>query len=208
MTFLYYTFTIIIQTIFNSVNFFYLLNCHNHSYSLQSVTYLYLCHNDVNCLRFRGAYLFAGRIKEQKFQISTRFQNENNNPLSSLNKIYVFTSWPQNIFACKTTIEHPTQYHFFLHSNFKTSAQTTVRTKAACANINQAVVLKKAFWLLKKMHIFFNVEISIVQIVNKLSPCKFYSQLLKKHQIWKKYVTPGISNLSNLFILHFITYKC
>lgn len=82
----------IIQTIFNSVNFFYLLNCHNHSYSLQSVTYLYLCHNDVNCLRFRGAYLFAGRIKEQKFQISTRFQNENNNPLSSLNKIYVFTS--------------------------------------------------------------------------------------------------------------------
>lgn len=132
----------------------------------------------------------------------------NNNPLSSLNKIYVFTSWPQNIFACKTTIEHPTQYHFFLHSDFKTSAQTTVRTKAACANINQAVVLKKAFWLLKKMHIFFNVEISIVQIVNKLSPCKFYSQLLKKHQIWKKYVTPGISNLSNLFILHFITYKC
>lgn len=76
MTFLYYTFTIIIQTIFNSVNFLYLLNCHNHSYSLQSVTYLYLCHNDVNCLRFRGAYLFAGRIKEQKFQISTRFQNE------------------------------------------------------------------------------------------------------------------------------------
>lgn len=76
VTFLYYTFTIIIQTIFNSVNFFYLLNCHNHSYSLQSVTYLYLCHNDVNCLRFRGAYLFAGRIKEQKFQISTRFQNK------------------------------------------------------------------------------------------------------------------------------------
>lgn len=67
---------------------------------------------------------------------------------------------------------------------------------------------KRHFGCWKKMHIFFNVEISIVQIVNKLSPCKFYSQLLKKHQIWKKYVTPGISNLSNLFILHFITYKC
>lgn len=32
----------------------------------------------------------------------------------------------------------------------------------------------------KKCTFFFNVEISIVQIVNKLSPCKFYSQLLKK----------------------------
>lgn len=116
---------------------------------------------------------------------SNHLQNENNNPLSSLNKIYVFTSWPQNIFARKTTIGHPTQYHFFLHSDFKTSAQTTVRTKAACANINQAVVLKKAFWLLKKFTFFW-----------------------KWNYLWKKYVTPGISNLSYLFILHFITYKC
>lgn len=39
---------------------------------------------------------------------------------------------------------------------------------------------KRHFGCWKKMHIFFNVEISIVQIVNKLSPCKFYSQLKKK----------------------------
>lgn len=67
---------------------------------------------------------------------------------------------------------------------------------------------EKGILVAEKIHIFLKVEISLVQIVNKLSPCKFYSQLLKKHQIWKKYVTPGISNRSNLFILHFITYKC
>lgn len=38
---------------------------------------------------------------------------------------------------------------------------------------------KRHFGCWKKMHIIFNVEISIVQIVNTLSPCKFYSQLKK-----------------------------
>lgn len=154
MTFLYYTFTIIIQTIFNSVNFFYLLNCHNHSYSLQPVTYLYLCHNDVNCLRFRGAYLFAGRIKEQKFQISTRFQNENNNPLSSLNKIYVFTSWPQNILLAKQQLNIlPNIISFFIPTSKHLRRRQWGQKRRVRTSIRQSF-WKRHFGCWKNSHFF------------------------------------------------------